>query len=529
MRKIKYICESHDNKYPFLEMMSDRYSNFIERGRTGLVQLLSNSRLQDLISRYPVTDETRSRIRATDFIDDSAFYYKHFSIVVREPARFLAKAVVDFDDETIKWFLLLYSVSSVRERLYSRFYSHFDERTLSYFGICRFDHYGRFDLNERRESGIASLVDGIIDVRGIVSRYIPQSFDGYYVGIQELSLAIPLFALNAGYKYIEDLELFPGQLLLRSADMPFIVASSEYTALMTGENFDVVFQRILQDNGALGFLDDISLIEKKDDTLKKLEREKSMLEGELAHKKECIRQQETEIDIIADLQGKGISENDVQARISKCNDKEHRAILYKFESITGKKLSFLDDISETGLPIPFVDLIKNEYHVIISEKEIQEIKTIENLADCIITHKRFMEHFVPAVQQGKEIEPLRDDDPYDLETRIEETEMFYHSKVDKEQIHSIDDLRLYVTGNDLLMQKIVSALVEQLGVEPEEVTMESSFSNDLGADSLDSIELLMNAEREYGIKIPDEETSSIATVRDLYNVIVEKMQNLPNA
>ncbi|MBQ2110051.1 MAG: acyl carrier protein [Bacteroidales bacterium] len=73
------------------------------------------------------------------------------------------------------------------------------------------------------------------------------------------------------------------------------------------------------------------------------------------------------------------------------------------------------------------------------------------------------------------------------------------------------------------MKKIVSALVDQLGVEPEEVTMDSSFSNDLGADSLDSVELLMNAEKEYGIKIPDEEAGGIATVRDLYNVVVEKI------
>jgi acyl carrier protein len=57
------------------------------------------------------------------------------------------------------------------------------------------------------------------------------------------------------------------------------------------------------------------------------------------------------------------------------------------------------------------------------------------------------------------------------------------------------------------------------------VTLESNLTNDLGADSLDSVELLMKAEREYGIKIQDEETSSIRTVGDLYNIILKKLSN----
>ena len=509
--------------------MSNRYSNFIERGRNGLARLISDPKMQELIHQYPVDDETRDRIRAMDFSGRSTFYYKGPSMATIEPARYLAKAVIDLDDETIKWFLLLYSVSSAREQFDTLFFSHFGERALSCLGVSRFYHGGEFDLWGRTDNEIAKLVDGVIDVGEIVSRCEPDSFRWYFSRKDELSQAISLFALSAGFDYLEDLEFFPKKLLERSIDMPFILVSSEYISLMTGEDYDVVLKNELHNHGVAGCLDDLYLMVEQENTRMRLEKEKLSLEDLLNKKMESIRQQETAIEVLADSFGLDFSESAVQARITKCNDKEHRDILYKFESISGKKLSFLDDISETGLPIPFVDLIKNEYRVIISEKEIPGIKTVENLADCIITHKRFIEHFVTAVQQGKKIEPLRDDDPYDLETRIEEAEVFYHSKVNKEQIHSIDELRLYVTGNDLLMQKIVSALVEQLGVEPEDVTMESNFCNDLGADSLDSIELLMNAEREYGIKIPDEETSSIATVRDLYNVIVEKMQNLPNA
>ncbi|NMF85792.1 acyl carrier protein [Nodosilinea sp. P-1105] len=69
------------------------------------------------------------------------------------------------------------------------------------------------------------------------------------------------------------------------------------------------------------------------------------------------------------------------------------------------------------------------------------------------------------------------------------------------------------------VQKIVS---EQLGVEEAEVKPEASFANDLGADSLDTVELVMALEEEFGIEIPDEAAESIATVQDAVNFIKEK-------
>ncbi|TVP67136.1 MAG: acyl carrier protein [Leptolyngbya sp. LCM1.Bin17] len=69
------------------------------------------------------------------------------------------------------------------------------------------------------------------------------------------------------------------------------------------------------------------------------------------------------------------------------------------------------------------------------------------------------------------------------------------------------------------VQKIVS---EQLGVEETEVKPEASFANDLGADSLDTVELVMALEEEFGIEIPDEAAESIATVQDAVNFIKEK-------
>ena len=65
-----------------------------------------------------------------------------------------------------------------------------------------------------------------------------------------------------------------------------------------------------------------------------------------------------------------------------------------------------------------------------------------------------------------------------------------------------------------IVKKVKDIIVDKLGVEPSEVTETANFTNDLGADSLDTVELLMEFERVFGIKIPDEETSAIATVQD---------------
>lgn len=61
-------------------------------------------------------------------------------------------------------------------------------------------------------------------------------------------------------------------------------------------------------------------------------------------------------------------------------------------------------------------------------------------------------------------------------------------------------------------QRVKEIVVEQLGVEEEQVTMEASFINDLGADSLDQVELVMALEEAFGVEIPDEDAEKIATV-----------------
>ena len=68
-------------------------------------------------------------------------------------------------------------------------------------------------------------------------------------------------------------------------------------------------------------------------------------------------------------------------------------------------------------------------------------------------------------------------------------------------------------------QKIVKIIAEKLNKKPEQITLESRLVEDLGADSLDVVELLMAIEDEFGIEIPDEEIENIKTVDDLVKYI----------
>ena len=72
-----------------------------------------------------------------------------------------------------------------------------------------------------------------------------------------------------------------------------------------------------------------------------------------------------------------------------------------------------------------------------------------------------------------------------------------------------------------LERRVIEIIVEQLGVSEEEVTPEASFIDDLGADSLDLVELIMAMEEEFGLEISDEDAEKIQTVQDVINYITE--------
>ena len=74
-------------------------------------------------------------------------------------------------------------------------------------------------------------------------------------------------------------------------------------------------------------------------------------------------------------------------------------------------------------------------------------------------------------------------------------------------------------------QKVKAAVAEQLGVAAEEIKNESSFMDDLGADSLDLVELVVSFENEFGITIPDEDSAQLTTVQSAITYVQSKMAN----
>ena len=70
-----------------------------------------------------------------------------------------------------------------------------------------------------------------------------------------------------------------------------------------------------------------------------------------------------------------------------------------------------------------------------------------------------------------------------------------------------------------MLDKIKEIVVDQIGVDGDQVTLAANFVDDLGADSLDTVELIMAFEEEFGVEIPDTEAEKIKTVQDVVNYI----------
>ncbi|MBF0142659.1 MAG: acyl carrier protein [Magnetococcales bacterium] len=76
-----------------------------------------------------------------------------------------------------------------------------------------------------------------------------------------------------------------------------------------------------------------------------------------------------------------------------------------------------------------------------------------------------------------------------------------------------------------IAERVKKIVVEQLGVEPDQVTEEANFVDDLGADSLDTVELVMALEEEFGCEIPDEAAEKITTVKQAIDYITRNIES----
>ena len=87
--------------------------------------------------------------------------------------------------------------------------------------------------------------------------------------------------------------------------------------------------------------------------------------------------------------------------------------------------------------------------------------------------------------------------------------------------------KIFINLNFIIMEnvkeKVVSIIVDKLGVNPEDVVETASFTNDLGADSLDTVELIMEFEKEFNVTIPDDQAEKISTVGDALKYIEENI------
>ena len=72
--------------------------------------------------------------------------------------------------------------------------------------------------------------------------------------------------------------------------------------------------------------------------------------------------------------------------------------------------------------------------------------------------------------------------------------------------------------------RVKAIIVDKLGVDESEVTPNASFTNDLGADSLDTVELIMELEKEFGMQIPDDQAEKISTVQDAVDYITNNVK-----
>ena len=111
-----------------------------------------------------------------------------------------------------------------------------------------------------------------------------------------------------------------------------------------------------------------------------------------------------------------------------------------------------------------------------------------------------------------------------MNTKVKEIKQQYGEDIDLSNIQSVNDIRLAVLNRYSILDDLKQIVLDVLQVDPSELHDNASLQNDLGADSLDLVEIIMRIEQKLDIEISDEEASDwITTVRDARRLIFKKL------
>ena len=500
----------------------------IEIGREGLSQIISDPYFKSLVKRFPLNDEVRNRVACMSFYDKNPYFLlKEDNGMTVHPSKELGRYHLSkvCNDVYFKWFLLLYCITSGSELFRYEIYHYLDKAIADALPLGDEVPNRYFDLHHVPSEKRYNLVDGILDVDDIINQSFSDldkadyDFRRYYICMRQ---AVSQFILAGGYHYIFDPDIVPVKLRERGVSLPISLSVARYITIMNGTNLYDSLRQVLHEKGEDGKLDDILAMVEKNVAKRQLEDNNVELRARIDENDQEIKKLEADGEIIALYFGTECSRDVIEERVSKCNAPEYRDLVHELESLTGGKLSVLTRIADTNLSRTEIEQFAMHHGVTFSDMEYRNAVTVEDIVDTVLLHLGFIEGFKKAIFHDGPLDNVCEGDPYSLETRIKEVETVFAMDVDRDKVSSLEELRDYVSENTI-MEDVIETFVEQLGIERDEVKPGSSLSNDLGADSLDFLDLIMTAEHRYGIKIPDEELYSIVTVEDVYYAVLRQL------
>lgn len=481
----------------------------------GFKQIINNTYFNDLIKSFTIDEAAKKRIVQLDYSNYISFYHiKDWQEITYKPAEYLGRNICNSNDIAIKWFLLLYSIASVNDIYKDKIYSLVDPRIKSNWREPHYSDPGRLD-NRRLES----MLDGILDIDAYFNdenKFGPGMYNWEY-----FKQAIVLVCLSAGYHFERCGEYIPGDLSSRKSGLPITLSIAFYISVLTGADFYVALDELLHSIGKKGALDDILTMVKAEKARLELLSLKNELETKLSVCEEEIRREQNVLDITTDSYGKGLSKEELEKRIVKCNKTVSIEVHRKAESILGKRLSITSKLSDCDKKHLLISDLSDEYNIVISECEEQAINTVEELVDTVISHRYFLDSFKAVLLSGGVLCCTLHKASYDINTKIAEVKKKFGEHLNLVDVTTDEELKNAVL-RELPQIDLRNYLVEKLGVEPSEITETASFTNDLGADSLDIVEIIMDINTMLDIEISDEEWGEVLTVGNASRLILKK-------